>query len=229
MDATKKILLVSSSPSFLERNLNLLKRTDFGLYTATSGEEANSLAREEVVDLIISDFHLNDMAGDALCSLVLTEHRKDPVAVVLVCHDNPTELDRAGRSGANACITRPVQPLQLLETAGRLLTVEMVRSKRVSLKVRVESRKEALEFYGSSHDISLTGLLLEAGERLVIGDRITCRFVLIGPRPMEVEGEVVRSVRALDGEHRYGIRFIKLAPEYRAEIAEYVATADPET
>lgn len=222
----KKILLVSSSPSFLERNLNLLKRTDFGLYTATTGEEANLLARAELVDLIISEFQLNDMEGDALCSLVLTEHRKDPVAVVLVCHDTPDELERAGRSGANACITRPVQPLQLLETAGRLLTVQMVRSRRVSLKMRVKSRKESLEFYGSSHDISVTGLLLEAGERLVIGDRITCRFSLVGPRPMEVEGEVVRSVRALDGEHRYGIRFIGLAPEYRTEIEEFVTAAE---
>lgn len=222
----KKLLLASSSPSFLERNRHLLKRTDVPIFTAATGQEALLQAREESVELIVSEMKLDDMWGDELCALVLTEHLDEPVKVVLVCHDTPEELERARRSGANICLTRPLQPLQLLETVGHLLNTSMVRNRRVSVRARVMGRKERLEFHGWSRDVSVSGILLEAGERLVIGDRIWCRFSLSDSSPIEVEGEVVRSVRALDGEHRYGVRFINLAPDFSREIDSFIASQD---
>lgn len=230
----KKLLLVSSSQSFLERNCNLLKRTDVPILTAVTGKEALVRAREESVDLIISEMNLDDMGGDELCSLVLTEHRKEPVLVVLVCRDTPEEMKRARQSGANSCLARPLQPVQLLETVGQLLRTSMVRSQRVPIRVRVTGRREHLEFQGWSHDVSTSGILLEASERLVIGDLISCRFSLSRTLRIEALGEVVRSVRALDGEHRYGVRFIDLAPDFAAEIEVFVASqergqGDPET
>ena len=222
----KKLLLVSSSPTFLERNRNLLGRADLPIHTATTGREALLRAREESVDLIISEMKLDDMGGDELCALVLTEHRQEPVLVALVCRDTTEEVSRARQCGANACLVRPLQPLQLLETVGRLLSTSMVRNRRVSVRVKVMGRKEHREFQGWSHDVSTTGILLEATERLVIGDRISCRFSLSGPQRIEVEGEVVRSVRALDGEHRYGVRFIDLTPESGAEIETFVASRE---
>lgn len=222
----KKLLLASSSPSFLERNRKLLERTDVPIYTAATGQEALLLAREESVHLIVSEMRLDDMGGDELCSLVLTEHRKKPVMVALVCHDTPGELERARRSGANTCLMRPLQPLQLLETVGHLLSTSMVRNRRVPVRARVMGRTERLEFHGWSQDVSVSGILLEAGERLAIGDRISCRFSLSGSGRIEAEGEVVRRVRALDGEHRYGVRFTDLTPDFSREIEAFIASSD---
>jgi len=68
----KKILLVSSSKSFLVRNRNLLTREDFQLTTSQSGAEALQLHQEHHFDLIMADLHLHDMGGDTLCATLRT-------------------------------------------------------------------------------------------------------------------------------------------------------------
>ena len=94
------------------------------------------------------------------------------------------------------------------------------------MRVKVVGSKEHQAFQGWSHDVSTSGILLEAHERLVVGDRISCRFSLSRSCRIEAEGEVVRSVRTLDGEHRYGVRFIDLAPDFATEIETFIASRE---
>jgi response regulator RpfG family c-di-GMP phosphodiesterase len=188
--------------------------------------EALRLQREECVDLIVAELNLDDMGGDELCTLVRNDNPQRNVAFVLTCRDNPDDLVRGEQSSANALLMRPIQPMQLLKTVGQFLTVQLIRSKRAPLRVRVFSRKDNSTFYCVSHNVSVTGVLLESEERLNLGDRIECQFSLDGSRQIEVVGEVVRSVRMLDGGHQFGIHFIDLKREAYKEIDRYVnATA----
>jgi DNA-binding response OmpR family regulator len=217
----KKILLASSSKSFLQRNKNLLTRENFQLFTANSGAEALQLHKGHLFDLILADLHLNDMGGDELCSLLRSE--KADVAVILFCYDKLDEHERVARCGADAKIIRPIQPEQMIETIGSLLDMQLTRTKRAIFKVRVLSKKGTMEFYCVSLDISITGILLETGNHLDIGDRIICQFTLPGSSRIEAEADVVRSIKTPD-LFKYGVQFVGLPLSSRREIECYVAS-----
>jgi len=219
----KKILLASSSKSFLQRNKNLLTRESFQLFTANSGAEALQLHKWHLFDLILADLNLNDMGGDELCSILRNEETSTSVAVILICYDNLDAHARVALCGADAKIIRPMQPEQMIETVGSLLDMPLTRTKRAIFKVRVLSKKGMIEFHCVSLDISITGILLETGNHLDIGDRIICQFTLPGSSRIETEGDVVRSIKTPD-LLKYGVQFVGLSLPSRREIERYVAS-----
>lgn len=220
----KKILLASASKSFLQRNKNLLTRENFRLFTAQSGAEVLQLQKEHCFDLILADLKLRDMDGDAVCSCLRSDETSKDVAIVLVCYDSPDEHARVARCGADAKIIRPIQPDQVIETVGSLLNLQLARTKRAIFKVRVLSKKGLNEFYCVSLDISITGILLETGHNLDVGDRIICQFTLPGLSQIENEGDVVRAAKMPTAVHLYGVQFIALPLSSRREIESYIAS-----
>lgn len=220
----KKLLLGSASKAFLKRNMNLLTRESFQLFTAQSGEEILRLHHEHCFDLILADLHLHDIDGDAVCARLRSEETEKNVAVVLICYDTPEEHARVARCGADAKIIRPIQPDQVIEMVGSLLAVQLARTKRAIFKVRVLSKKGLSEFYCLSLDISITGILLEAEHALAVGDRIICQFTLPGSSQIKNEGDVVRAVKLPGGSYHYGIQFIALPLDSRREIENYIAS-----
>jgi len=218
----KKILIVSSSTSFIERNGTLLRRSDFQILAAASAADAIKLIFGEHVDLLLLDMQLADMDGELFCTRLRNEEAVK-IPILLVCHDNETDFSRLKTSGADALLARPIKPLQLIKTVGEFLTVQLIRSRRVSLRVRVSSKKDPVEFFCMSHNISITGMMVETEYFLEIGSIISCQFTIPGHSQVETEGEIVRSARAMDGAHQYGIRFTSLARPYRQEIDRYIA------
>lgn len=206
----KQILLASSSQSLLDRNSNLLMRRGFRLFKATSGQEALRIHGENRLDLILADMQLGDMGGDLFCSRVHAAGGGG-ASVILICHDTPDHLQRAALCRAAATILRPVDPLKLVETVGRFLATEMVRSKRVDLKVdvRVAERASGAEFDCRSRDISRSGICLESTAEIEQGRSITFSFTVPGGSQLELEGVVMRSM-GVEGGKQYGIQFINL-------------------
>lgn len=219
----KKVLLASASRAFLNRNSNLLLKRGFQLFTATSGAAALSLHEEQGFDLILSDLELEDMAGIKFCSLVSAGEGLRPVTVILTCHNTPASIEKVRQSGASAILVKPIDPLQLVETIGRFIDLQIGKSKRVVLKVTVFSRKHGQEFTCFSHDLSNTGILLETGHRLALGNRMVCRFTLPGSCQIVAEAEVARSMCTLDGNALYGVKFIDLPLSCRRSIDDYIS------
>jgi len=218
----KIILIVSSSSSFIERNGTLLRRSDFQILDAASAADAIKLICREHVDLLLLDMQLADMDGEVFCARLRNEEAVK-IPILLVCHDNEADFARLRSSGADALLARPIKPLQLIKTVGEFLTVQLIRSRRVSLRVKVSSKRDPVEFFCMSHNISITGMMVETEYFLEIGCIISCQFTIPGFSQIETEGEIVRSARAMDGAHQYGIRFTTLTRPYRQEIDRYIA------
>jgi CheY-like chemotaxis protein len=218
----KKVLLTSEYKLFMKRNTNLLMMRGFRLFTETTGAEALKLHELHHFDLILSDFKLEDMSGCTLCSLIRIKDENVPI--ILTCHNLPGSIERVEQSGATAMLLKPLDPISLLETMGSYLGLQLGRSKRVVLRVRVFSRTSALEFYCYSHDISSTGILLETGYHLELANRIICQFTLPNSCEIETEGEIVRCMTALECENLYGVAFIGLPLSSRKAIDNYVAS-----
>jgi len=226
----KKVLLASASRIFLKKSSSLLSQRGFQLITLSNGSEALRLHADYQFDLILADLQLEDMSGCTLCSLVRREERVRHIPVVLICHNIEGSIKRIEESGASAMLLKPIEPVQLLETIGSFIDLQMVRSNRVMLNVKVLSRKSDLEFSGLSHDISKTGILLETENQLDVGSRIICRFALPGSCQVEIEGEVMRAMNTWECKNLYGIKFTALPLPFRREIDNYVTTkANQET
>ena len=224
-ETMKRILLASSSQSLLERNHNLLKRRGVQILMVNTGRETLAYHHAYPLDLILSDLQLGDMAGDELCA----EVRSRPgghVPLVLICHDQPGDKARVARSGADAMLCRPIVPLQLMETVGRFIELEMVRRKRIDLELEVSvfDKEAGSEFSFLSRDISSSGIRLEGDRRLVPGSRIACRFTLPCTSRVEAEGLVVRQVEAPGIRQQYGVLFLDLAHSARCQIESLVSS-----
>ncbi len=224
--AVKKVLLTSSSKTFLSRNKYLLTDKGFLLFTAASGQEAIKLHQESLFDLILSDLELDDMDGCSLCSEVRRTESSRAVPVVLICHDTAECVEKVEQSNAAALLLRPIDPTQLLVTIGSFIDMQLARCKRVVFTAEVATRKQEIEFICVSHDISATGILLETEQQLSIGDRISCAFSVYDSARTWTEGEVTRSISSPASRNFYGIKFINLPVSQCNEIKKYVSLND---
>lgn len=219
----KNILIASSSASFLERNSTLLRRSDFNILTADRSLTVKEIVNSTNIDLVLFDISLIDVTGEELTAMFAAETPNYRPVILLVCHDSEDDFTRLKSCGADAIIPRPLKPLQLIKAVGQFLTVQLVRSRRVSLRVKVISNKDAVEFFCISHNISVTGLLIETEYFLEVGSYITCQFSIPNSIDVEVEGEIVRTARTMDGAHQYGIHFLNLNRSCRHEIDVYIS------
>jgi response regulator RpfG family c-di-GMP phosphodiesterase len=181
------------------------------------------MLRKMDIDLIVVDILLEDVPGDRLCGMVMSEGTYPGLSMILVCRDDQEEFERLKGCGAHALIAKPIKPLQLIKTVSQFLTVQLVRSRRVTLRVKVVSKKEDIEFFCISHNISVTGMMIETEYHFDIGSIITCIFTIPGSIEIEAEGEIIRSTRTMEGSYQYGIHFAGLSREFRQEIDLYIA------
>jgi len=219
----KKILLVNAARYFFDEGKNLLDRKDFQVFLAPSGLRALQIHRQEKVNLIVADLDMAEMGGDTICARIREESESRAVSVILICRDNPTELQRGKNCGANICLTKPFSARTMLEHVEKLLTISIRRGYRVLLRAKVKGSQDNLTFFCTSQNISATGMLIEAERPLLVGDQLSCSFYLPGSAQVTTEGEIARVENVADGRHLYGIRFTVISTEHRSEIEKFIA------
>jgi CheY-like chemotaxis protein len=218
----KKVLLVDHILEGIAEKESVLNRADLRILRAASAKEAFRLHQKERADLIIAELDLPDQGGDTLCSMIRQEGKLRNVSIILVCGDTPDELERAAGCGANARLTKPLQEESLLEKAAQLLGIPARRSYRHILMAHVDCMFSNMKFFCMTCNISVSGMMIETDKQLSQGDWLTGSLFLPGLRKIEVNGEVVRLLRVAANAYRYGIRFINLTSDHRAEIEKFI-------
>ena len=218
----KKILIVDDLRAFIDKEQSILNRSDFKIFTTTSSQEALQLHRAEKMDLIVLDLDMPELNGDDLCSLIRKDPRAQNVSVIAVGTDSESDRNRAKRCQANAYVTKPIRPLQLLEKVSQLLEIPERKSYRVLLKITVNGESTSDSFFCSSHNISTSGILIETEKILNRGDSISCSFFLPGAERISTDAQIVRVATNGTGSFHYGAHFTNLDPRHRASIDSFV-------
>ena len=109
---------------------------------------------------------------------------------------------------------------------------------RFAVLVRIErpERDGDPDFFGSTHDLSQTGMLLRSPHALVLGERICIRIFL--PRKkaeLNLEALVIRQILPAEGsvpafseepriesDFAYGVEFLQVSDEDRSQISDYL-------
>ncbi|MGE5301109.1 MAG: response regulator [Acidobacteriota bacterium] len=124
----KKVLIVDHLRTFVDKEKGILDRSDIKIFTATSGEEALAVHRAERVDLIIGDLDMPGMNNDTFCSIIRRAEVLKQVSIIIACDGTESDIARVRQCRANSYITRPIRPVQFLESVGRFLDVPEKKS-----------------------------------------------------------------------------------------------------
>lgn len=222
----KKILIVDDLEPFIKQEKSLLARADFQIFTARSARNALEIHAREHMDLIVTDLNMPVMNGDEMVRLIRSDPQMKHVSVIIIASLKKTDMERCASCGANDCITRPLDPKKLFEKISRLLDVPERRAVRVLIKVTVKGNLGIEPFFGSTLNISASGLLLETEKILARGDIVTCSFFLPDSERILADCEVMR-VAKRERQFLYGLRFIELTEKDKDSIEGFINRNKP--
>ncbi len=99
-----------------------LGHKDFDVQLVHTGTEALNYAASHHVDLVILDLRLPDISGYEVCKeMRRLNHPWVLPILMLTAMDEPLDLLRGFADGADAYLTKPHQPSELLKTVDLLL------------------------------------------------------------------------------------------------------------
>ncbi|HIK17812.1 MAG TPA: response regulator [Leptolyngbyaceae cyanobacterium M33_DOE_097] len=116
------ILIVDDSHTVREMVSEQLRRAGFNVMEAIDGEEAISQIKANPPDLIVTDIVMPKKNGYELCRWLKNEPQTKNIPVVM-CTSKGEEFDRywGMKQGADAYITKPYHPPDLLAVVKKLL------------------------------------------------------------------------------------------------------------
>ena len=122
--AMSKVLVVDDVPSELEIICRILQDAGMEVIRASDGEEAIARIREVPPDLVVLDVVMPRMNGFEVIRELRGDRKTAHLPVVFCTHKN-TDIDKAWGTdlGADAYVSKPFEPQQLVNIVERLLSV----------------------------------------------------------------------------------------------------------
>ncbi len=201
----KKIIIDQNLLNDLEESDTIFKRSGITFFPARSSEEILNLHGVKRADLIITDNALPLLGGAALCSRIRSDVELKYVSIIVICDES--EQSQCPESGANIVIRRPLDTGVLLWQASKLLVIPTRKDLRVLLRASIKGMEGNSPFFAQSHNISISGMLLETERVLKPGDRLTCAFN-IAHSEVTLTCSVERVETTASKRNRYGVRFM---------------------
>ncbi|HTU65724.1 MAG TPA: response regulator [Steroidobacteraceae bacterium] len=118
----RTILTVDDSTSMRQMVKATLQSAGYGVVEAADGQEALEYARDNAVDLVISDVNMPRMDGITLIGELraLPNYRLVPMLMLTTESSQEKKLE-GKRAGATGWIVKPFNPAQLIATLKKLL------------------------------------------------------------------------------------------------------------
>ncbi|UCD83909.1 MAG: response regulator [Deltaproteobacteria bacterium] len=223
--ASKKILLVDDTVTFLELEKTFLKRSGCQIITANSGKEALKKFRSDVPDLVLLDLLMPDMNGDEVCKIIKKDKKLRKIPIVMVSSSGREEdIERCQKLGCEDYLTKPVSQKELLDKVAQILNIPQRRDLRVSVQMKVEGGVGDEAFYGETENISMGGILVRSVVPMKDGAMVELKFLLPGQKyHAEAKGKVVRADgESFKPEYGLGIIFQDLGPNAREMIEDFI-------
>ncbi|MGB2275266.1 MAG: DNA-binding response regulator [Bacteroidetes bacterium] len=215
MKASKaKILLVDDEPDILEIVEYNLKNEGYKVYTASSGIEGVSLAKEVKPDLILLDVMMPEMDGIEACDQIRKIPSLEHTIIAFLTARGEDYSQVAGfEAGADDYITKPVKPKVLISRLKALLRRRPTAGQKVPERMKlgdltIDPERYHIELAGNVLDLprkefELLSLLASKPGRVFlreeIMDRIWGTSVIVGGRTIDVH---IRKLREKIGDDR---------------------------
>lgn len=118
----KRLLVVDDEAKLLRAVAVTLREEGYEVATARSGAEALAAVNASVPDLIISDIRMPGMDGYQLARALRSNPRTELIPVIFLTAKGERQARLAGiRTGADAYLTKPFDPEELLAVVSNIL------------------------------------------------------------------------------------------------------------
>lgn len=116
MPMTKTVLVVDDSASIRATITMTLKNAGFSVLEADDGHEAMTRLEQQRVHLIISDLNMPGMDGMTLLRQVKAQEATRYLPFIMLTTENSPQIRQEGfEAGARIWLTKPFEPLALLD------------------------------------------------------------------------------------------------------------------
>jgi CheY-like chemotaxis protein len=117
-----KILIAEDERDIRDLITFTLRFANYDVVAASNGEEAVTLARKEVPDLILMDVRMPRMTGYEACAAIKSEpNLKDIPVIFLSAKGQDSEIQAGLQAGATEYLLKPFAPDQLTERIQAIL------------------------------------------------------------------------------------------------------------
>ena len=122
---SKRILIVDDQPFVLRLIEYNLKKNGYTVFTETNGLSAFENIEDIAPDLILLDVRMPHISGNDLCRCFRNRPITEKIPIVMLTgYIDDTSEKMAKDAGANAFMTKPFSPIELLKTVESLLNQE---------------------------------------------------------------------------------------------------------
>jgi DNA-binding response OmpR family regulator len=116
-----RVLAVDDDPTILRLLEVNLEMDGHEVHTATDGQDALDRVGEVLPDVVILDVMMPNLDGWQVCERLRADERfADLPVVFLSARAQESDLTRGDNAGADAYVTKPFDPLALVELVERL-------------------------------------------------------------------------------------------------------------
>lgn len=124
LDHGGKTILVADDETHILNVVSLkLRNAGYRVLTASDGQEALDLARQEVPDLLITDYHMPLLSGLELCRRLRQDPQTTAIpAIMLTARGYHLEEQDTRTSGIRCMLSKPFSPRHLLLTVNEVMT-----------------------------------------------------------------------------------------------------------
>jgi len=226
-----KVLLVDDVELFIELEKTFFRREQFRILTATNGEDALRLARDEKPDLVFLDLYLAELNGDEVCRQLKVDPATAQIPVIMVVQQgNESDLAICRAACCDDILYKPVRREDFLRASREQLALLERRSPRfeVQLLVSFGLRDERLlEQY--TVNIGQGGFFLATAAYLSIDTWLNLQIELSdGQPPVCCHGRVAWLnhpdwIKKPQLPHGMGIEFIDITDDQQNRIDSYLS------
>lgn len=220
---SRHIVAVSAN-SLHTRTLSvLLERFGYKVETTEAGTEAAARIRTARPGLVICDLVLKDMQGMDLFDLLRRDASTASIPVVFMTPPSDAAMEKQClSSGAEACISRPVQAEELYRTVQTILELRPRANIRIGARLPVVVNNVPLRCGGEAClvDLSEQGMHLPM-ERPASGKDLISIQLHIKDRTISTEGKVLYSGTG-GSAGGIGLQFVMLQPQDRDFIRKFI-------
>ena len=118
-----RVLVVDDDPAIVEMLVELLERDGrFEVQTAETGFDAGLRTREFRPDVIVLDYMLPDINGNAVCKSIRSDESLEDVKIIIVSGVvDPEDVDKLREDGADDFLQKPFSIEQLVNRITELV------------------------------------------------------------------------------------------------------------
>ncbi len=115
--ATKRVLVIDDDAAIVEMLVDILSHDGrFEVASGRTGFDAGLMARDFLPDIMLLDFKLPDINGNAVCRAVRANHHLGHMRIIIISGvADPDEIDDVVRAGADAFIKKPFNISEVLD------------------------------------------------------------------------------------------------------------------